>query len=142
MRKLFRYFKHLYQRMRYGVSSRDAWSLDSHIRNILARGIDYILVESDKYVVRSEKEKRNLCILKELSLRINNSAEITQAEWLECKEHEQMQSIPIAGSTLVRAEFDRCFQSSLWAKRVQELSNTYHAQWWLYLKKNLNKLWW
>jgi hypothetical protein len=35
-------FKHYYQRLRYGVSYRDAWSLDDHLARVIERGVQQL----------------------------------------------------------------------------------------------------
>ncbi len=61
MKRVFRWFRHCYERIKYGVSYRDAWNVDIWLADKLATCLENLDKNTISYPMQAEKLHSELC---------------------------------------------------------------------------------
>ena len=61
MKRVFRWFRHCYERIKYGVSYRDAWNVDMWLADKLARCLENLEKNTISYPMRAENLHSKVC---------------------------------------------------------------------------------
>lgn len=61
MKRIFRWFRHCYERIKYGVSFRDAWNVDTWLADKLAKNIENLDKNTISFPTQAEELHGKLC---------------------------------------------------------------------------------